>query len=73
MYKLTEEQQLITGNRIMQLVKARVGNFPEAVEIAEGKRLLKDIGLLEKTDAIIKDETNKLPVSMPMKSLFYNS
>ena len=73
LYKLTEEQQLITGNRIMQLVKARVGNFPEAVEIAEGKRLLKDIGLLEKTDAIIKDETNKLPVSMPMKSLFYNS
>ncbi|CAG9228572.1 conserved hypothetical protein [Paraburkholderia sabiae] len=53
LFRLSPEQQLQAGNEIMKLIQARTGNLPGAVEIAEGKRMLQDFGILEKTTDLI--------------------
>lgn len=53
LFRLTPEQQLQAGNQIMKLIQARTGNLPGAVDIAEGKRMLQDIGILDDTTDLI--------------------
>lgn len=62
LFRLTEDQQLMVGNHIMQMISDRVGNLKNAVAVAEGKVLLKEIGLLDNIEDIIVEQTG-LPLS----------
>lgn len=62
LFRLSEDQQLMVGNHIMQLISERVGNLKNAVAVAEGKVLLKEIGLLDDVEDIIEVQTG-LPLS----------
>lgn len=53
-FRLSEEQQLLVGNELMRLLRARTGSFQDAVEIAEGKRSLVEIGLLEEALSLLQ-------------------
>ncbi|CAG9228566.1 conserved hypothetical protein [Paraburkholderia sabiae] len=53
LFRLTPEQQLQAGNEIMKLARSRVGSMEGAVEVAEGRRKLADIGLLDETMSIV--------------------
>jgi hypothetical protein len=66
-FKLTSEQQLLVGNHLMQLIQQRVGSLANAVEVAEGKMLLRQLGLLDEALEVIQQESGLLPV--PMKRL----
>lgn len=44
---LTEEQQLLAGNAVMQLIQARTGSIKDALPYAECRRKLNDLGLLK--------------------------
>lgn len=57
LFRLTPEQQFQAGNEIMKLVRARVGSIEGAVEVAEGRRKLADIGLLDETMSIVGQPT----------------
>jgi hypothetical protein len=57
-FKLTEEEQLLVGNHLMQIIKERVGDcLKTAVSVAEGKILLSDIGMLDKAVSLINNKT----------------
>jgi len=60
-FRLNQEQQLHVGNEIMKLIQARAGSLKDAVDFAEGKRRLADLGLLDETVGIIDEETRGLP------------
>ncbi len=61
---LRPEQQLYVGNHLMQIIKDRVGNLPAAVEVAEGKVLLSEIGILDTVCDLIESESRVHVVSM---------
>ena len=44
---LTQEQQLLVGNAVMQLIQARTGSIEGALPYAECRAKLKTIGLLK--------------------------
>ena len=56
-FRLNQEQQLHVGNEVMKLIQARAGSLKDAVDFAEGKRLLADLGLLDETVGIIDEKT----------------
>jgi hypothetical protein len=56
-FQLNQEQQLLVGNEIMTLIQSRTGSLKNAVEFAEGKRLLVECGLLDETIGLIEEKT----------------
>ncbi|UUZ69444.1 integrase family protein [Polaromonas sp. P2-4] len=56
-FRLTPDQQLKVGNEVMKLIQARTGSLKNAVEFAEGRRMLMDLGILEETVNLIEDKT----------------
>ncbi len=66
LFRLTEEQQLMVGNHIMQLISERVGNLKNAVTVAEGKVLLREIGLLDDVEEIIQGQTRVPLANRPL-------
>ena len=60
-FRLNQEQQLCIGNELMKLILARTGNFRDAVEFAEGKRLLTELGLLDEAIGLIEEKTAGMP------------
>ena len=57
-FRLTPDEQLRVGNEVMKLIQTRSGGLKEAVEFAEGKKLLAQWGLLEETIGLIEDKTS---------------
>jgi len=51
--RLSPEDQLIVGNAVMKLIKARTGSLRGTLEYAECRARLEDIGLIEETQDII--------------------
>ena len=64
LFTLTPEQQLHVGNHLMQLIKYRVGGLSAAVEVAEGKLLLTDLGLLDPACDLIERESGVRVIPM---------
>jgi len=56
-FGLTTDQQLRVGNELMKLIRARTGNLKSAVEFAEGRRQLAEIGLFEEAVSLIEEAT----------------
>lgn len=54
-FRLSPEEQLLIGNEMMELLRARTGSLKTAVEFAEGKLLLAEYGLLEDAISVIED------------------
>ncbi len=47
--RLSSEHQLLAGNAVMQLIQARTGSLRGALEYAECRTKLEDLGLIEET------------------------
>ena len=62
-FRLDLDQQLHVGNEVMKLIRARAGSLKGAVEIAEGRRLLAECGLLDDTVRVIGNATGGLAFS----------
>ena len=55
--RLSPDQQQKVGNELMKLIQARTGSLKEAVEFAEGRRKLQDLGILQETTGLIDELT----------------
>jgi len=51
--RLSPEHQLLVGNAVMKLIQARTGSLREALEYAECRARLEELGLIEETWDII--------------------
>lgn len=56
-FTLNEELQLQVGNEVMKMIQARTGSIKAAVEFAECRRLLVEIGLLDELVSLIDDKS----------------
>ena len=63
---LTQEQQLLAGNAVMNLIEARTGSIAGALPYAECRVKLNDIGLLRDD---VWNEITQIAVSTPAKEL----
>jgi len=54
LFKLSPAEQLKVGNHLMQFIQLQTGGLENAVEVAEGRVLLKEIGLLEKAQELVE-------------------
>lgn len=55
LFKLDPNQQLAAGNALMELLQARTGSLKGAVEFAEGKRRLGELGIVDEAWNAISD------------------
>jgi len=56
-FRLSPDQQLRVGNEVMKLIQARTGSLKGAVEFAEGRRMLEEIGLLDETANLVEERS----------------
>lgn len=56
-FRLNPEQQLHVGNQVMKMIEKRVGGIKDAVEFAECKRMLNDVGILDEAISLIEEKT----------------
>jgi hypothetical protein len=56
-FRMSAEQQLLVGNALMKMIQARTDSLKDAVEFAEGKRLLADLGLLDQATVLLEEKT----------------
>ena len=61
--RLSPEHQLLAGNAVMQLIQARSGSLRGALEYAECRAKLEDLGLIEETRDIIEGVLAGMPAS----------
>jgi hypothetical protein len=54
LFRLTPEQQLSVGNEMMKLIRTRANSQQNAIEFAEGRRRLEELGLLNETVSLIE-------------------
>ncbi|MFQ1641517.1 integrase family protein [Aeromonas veronii] len=57
-FRLSPQQQLEVGNAVMQLIQARTGSLKGALEFAEGRRRLQEIGLVEETWNVLSEKVS---------------
>lgn len=62
-FRLTHEQQLQAGNAVMKLIQARAGSLKGALEYAEGRRKLEELGLADEAWNVIAMNAVGIPVS----------
>lgn len=62
MLKLSERQQHLVGNAVMELIQARAGSLQNALEYVEGMRRLSELGIVE-------DNVHTLASGIPAKEL----
>lgn len=62
MLKLSERQQHLVGNAVMELIQARAGSLKNALEYVEGMRRLSELGIVE-------DNVRTLASGIPAKEL----
>ena len=58
-FKLTPHEQLLIGNELMKFIQARVGSLEGAMEIAEGLRTLRDVGLYHDAANFLDDRIGR--------------
>ena len=68
-FKLNPEQQLHVGNEVMKLIQRRAGSIKNAVEFAECKRLLNDVGILDEAVSLIEEKTAGLAFHQVIKAV----
>ena len=66
-FKLSQDQQLLIGNEVMKLIQARSGGLKEAVELAEGKRMMVENGLLDEVEYLISNKSDAIPMANLMR------
>ena len=66
-FKLSQDQQLLIGNEVMKLIQARSGGLKEAVELAEGKRMMTENGLLDEVEYLISNKSDAIPMANLMR------
>jgi len=60
-FRLNHQQQLETGNAVMQLIQARTGSLKDALEFVEGQRRLRELGIVDETWDVIADKVAGTP------------
>lgn len=61
-FRMSQKQQLETGNAVMKLIQARTGSLKKAVEFTECQRYLQEIGLVEATLDVLAEKTVGTPI-----------
>ena len=66
-FKLSQDQQLLIGNEVMKLIQARSGGLKEAVELADGMRMMTENGLLDEVEYLISNKSDAIPMANLMR------